>query len=102
MKKLLITVVALALFTGAASAKTLKTGYPICFTEKSFDELVTAIVNNDSRQINYLEKAGLCGIISTNVEYSLLDRTWTGTAKVRVYVGNESAVAWTNLEATQD
>ena len=53
MKKLLITVAALALFTGAASAKTLKTGYPICFTEKSFDELVTAIVNKDTRQINY-------------------------------------------------
>ena len=47
------------------------------------------------------ELVGLCGIISTNVEYSLLDRTWTGTAKVRIYVGNESAVAWTNVEATQ-
>lgn len=102
MKKLLITVAALALFSTAAQAKTLKAGYAICFSEKSFEEVTTAIVNNDVRQLEYLEKAGLCGITNAGVEYSLLDSTWTGTAKIRVYVGDQSALAWTNVEATQN
>ncbi len=102
MKKLLITVVALTLFSASAEAKTLKAGYPICFTEKSFDEVTTAIVNNDTRQLEYLEKSNLCGITNSSAEYSLLDRTWTGIAKIRVYVGDQSALAWTNVEATQD
>lgn len=102
MKKLLITAAALTLFSGAAQAKTLKPGYPICFTGKAFEEVTTAIVNNDVRQLEYLEKAGLCGVTNAGIKYSLLDRTWTGTAKVRVYFGDQSALAWTNTEATQD
>jgi len=76
---------------------TLKGGYGACVSADLFDQFTTVAVNNDQNGINYLLKNG-CFITTKGIEFSLLDRSFTGTAKIRVYKGNETIILWTNNE----
>lgn len=97
MKRLIL----LAAFVAAnANAESLKGGYPACVSESLFDQMVTAINQNDERALQYLLDNG-CIMTKSGIEVSILDRTWSGKVKVRAYVGNSAAVLWTYMENVQ-
>ena len=83
-----------------ADAKTLKENYPICLTEELLDQFVRAFNTKDKRAIEYLSDNG-CASTKSGVEFSLLDRTWNGKAKIRAYTKSGAIEAWTFIEALQ-
>lgn len=91
-----ITLISLALTTSAYAEK-LKGGYGACITEDLFDQLVSAAVKKDEHAYQYLMKNG-CIITKAGIQITVLDRTWTGKAKVRAYVGSSVIELWTNIE----
>jgi len=80
-----------------AIAETLKGGYWGCLSEELFDQISTAAVRKDLTGIEYLLKHG-CFVLKAGLKVSVLDTTWTGTAKLRVYVGDSAIVIWTVTE----
>ena len=84
----------------SAHAETLKGGYGACLSEYLFDQFTSAAVKKDERAFQYLLKNG-CIITKAGIQVSVLDRTWTGTAKVLAYVGDSTVVLWTNIESIQ-
>lgn len=80
-----------------AKLNTLKGGYGACISEELFDQFVTLSVQKDEKGINYLLKNG-CFITREGVDFSLLDRSFTGVSKIRVYAGNETIILWTYNE----
>jgi hypothetical protein len=77
---------------------TLKGGYGACISEDYFDQFAMAYVNKDNNGVNYLLKNEKCIITKSGLKFSLLDRSFTGTAKIRVYVGNDAFILWTYNE----
>lgn len=90
----------LVTLTPAHSATT-KGGYFACVTREAWDELSQHIARKDRRGADYLVEKKLCLVTKGGVEVSVLESSW-GTAKVRVYFGNTSAVVWTNTENIQE
>jgi len=76
-------------------------GQAACITEELHDQLISAAVDQDERGINYLLQNG-CFIPKAGVPVSVLDRTWTGTVKVRAYVDDQAFELWTVREALTD
>jgi len=76
---------------------TLKGGYVACISAELFDQVTTFSVNKDYKGIDYLMKHG-CILTKKGIEFSLIDRSFTGTAKIRVYSNDESFILWTNNE----
>ncbi len=98
--KRIVVMVALLLIpiSGAQAASgTLKGGYPACVTKALFDQIVTALVSKDENAFNYLMKSG-CVSTKAGLPVTILDWSFSGTAKVRVYVGGKSIVLFTNME----
>ncbi|OOZ41631.1 hypothetical protein BOW53_02830 [Solemya pervernicosa gill symbiont] len=91
--------VSLLIASGTASAEQLKGGYPGCISEDLFDQMVSALVKKDDRAVGYLLKNG-CVMAKSGLPITVLDRGW-GTSKVRVYIGDQSVVLWTNSENIQ-
>lgn len=84
------------------SEPTLRKGFGICDSEESFDEFSSAIGRSDSRTLVMLEKQGRCTLTQEGLKFSLLDQTWTGVAKVRVWLPDGNHLdAYTYIEATQ-
>ncbi len=75
----------------------LKGGYAACVSEELFDQIISALVRKDDRGYQYLLGHG-CIVTKAGIPVSVLDRTWTGTIKIRAYVNNKSVVLWTNTE----
>lgn len=87
------------IFSSAGLADSLKGGYAACLTKEAFDNITTAIVKNDHRGTKYYLDAGLCVIPKAGLPISILDTSFfTGTAKVRVYLGKKSFDLWTVME----
>ena len=97
MKKVIFLLVLLLVFNITAHAETLKGGYAACVSEDLWDQFGTAAAKNDERGMKCLLGKG-CIITKAGIEISVLDRTWTGTMKVRAYVGDEAIILWTNTE----
>jgi hypothetical protein len=98
MRKILsIIVFGIAILSTSTYASSLKGGYGACVSEELFDQLISASVNKDENSWNYLLKNG-CIITKSGIQVSILDSTWTGTTKVRAYVGDTAVVLWTNTE----
>lgn len=92
-----ITIILFLLFAPALShAESLGSGFA-CVSEDLFDQLTTAAVKRDQSAINYLMSKG-CIATRSGITVSVLDRTWTGVAKVRAYVNGQTIVLWTNTE----
>ena len=81
----------------SAYAETLKGGYGACLSEDLFDQFISAAVKKDERALQYLLENGCIGT-KAGIQVSVLDRTWTGKAKVRAYVGDNAVILWTNIE----
>ncbi len=97
MKKLFITLFLLASLSTSVHASSLIGGYGACLSEDLFDQFTTAAVKKDEHAFNYLLKNG-CFVTKAGIEISILDVSWTGTTKVRAYVGDTAVVLWTNTE----
>ena len=83
----------------ASFADSLKGGYAACLNEESFDGITTAIAKNDKRGTQYYLDAGFCIIPKAGLPISILDTSFfTGTVKVRVYLGKKTFDLWTVLE----
>lgn len=84
-------------FCGFVHADTLVGEYEACISKELLDELTTAIVREDKFAWNHLMKNG-CIVTQEGVRITVLDTTWTGEAKVRAYIGNDSVILWTYKE----
>jgi len=99
--KIALTITALTICSQASGAnKTLKSGYAACLTESLFDEMSQSISRKDDNHKRYLLKNG-CIFLRSGLTYSLLEKTWSGKAKVRAYSESDSFILWTNVEATR-
>lgn len=97
MKMIRLLVFLCAFLATTVHAATLKGGYGACVSEELFDQLTSAAVAKDEKAWGYLLKNG-CIITKSRIDITILDTTWTGTAKVRAYVGEQAVVLWTNVE----
>jgi len=100
MKRLTTAILLSLAASTSVYAESLKGGYGACLSEDLFDQFTSAAVKKDERAFQYLLKNG-CIITKAGIQVSVLDRTWTGTAKVRAYVGDSAVVLWTNIENIQ-
>lgn len=106
MKKI-VTLILSALLVVACSdvedsgPKTLESGYMFCSTSETWEQINNAIVNSDNRMVSHLTELGYCGVLSEGLEYTILDRSITGTAHVRVWLGQKHFDIYTNNEATR-
>lgn len=75
-----------------------KAGFAACLTEELFDQWVTAAVQKDQRGMAYLLGAG-CVLLRQGLPVSVLDRTWTGQIRIRIYAGDEALEFYTYGEA---
>lgn len=83
------------------SPKALIEGYRFCLDMQSWEQLNDAIIKKDTRMISYLEQSNLCGTLRSGIEYSIINRSFGGTANVRVWVGDKHFDIYTNNEATR-
>ena len=81
----------------SAYAETLKGGYGACLSEDLSDQFISAAVKKDERALQYLLE-NACIVTKAGIQVSVLDRTWTGKAKVRAYVGDNAVILWTHIE----
>jgi len=100
MKRLIAAILLSLAVSTSTYAETFKGGYGACLSEDLFDQFISASVKKDEQAFQYLLKNG-CIITKAGIQVSVLDRTWTGTAKVRAYVGDSAVVLWTNTENIQ-
>lgn len=100
MKKIAFSLLLVTALMTTAQAETLKGDYGACVSEDLFDQFISASVKKDEQAFQYLLKHG-CIITKAGIKISVLDRTWTGTAKVRAYVGDSAVILWTNTENIQ-
>jgi len=73
-------------------------GYVACLKEGLLDQIIQAANRKDKNAWNYLLKHG-CFFLKAGLPVTILDTTWTGKAKIRVYVGNKAIEVWTVKEA---
>lgn len=81
--------------------KTLVEGYWFCLDRQSWDMLNDALVTSDSKMIGFLESSQYCGVLKGGLEYTIIDRSFGGTATVRVWSGDQYFDIYTNNEATR-
>lgn len=99
MKRLFFA--AAMIFPVACSAQTLMKDKFACQTSEQFDQLYSAIAQDDKRGMRHMLENG-CLFTSREADVSILDRTWTGKTKVRVYIGNDAAVLWTDANSIRE
>ena len=100
MKNRLLAIMSIIILSISVNADTLKGGYGACLQKDLFDQLITASINKDERAFEYLLKNG-CIITKAGIPITVIDRSWSGTAKIRAYVGNQAFILWTNNENIQ-
>lgn len=76
-------------------------GYGACVSEEHFSQWVSALAAKDKPGLEFLVSKGWCFFPKPGLGASILDRTWTGTIKVRLYVGDESLEVWMLREAVE-
>jgi hypothetical protein len=77
---------------------TTKQGFAACISEDLFRQWVAAAVKRDKPGMAHLLAQG-CIRLRGGLGASILDRSWTGTVKARLYLEDESTVFWTYKEA---
>lgn len=95
---LLLGCFAVSTFVHSAS---FKDGYGACLSEDQLDQLTNALIKKDQRSFDYLLNNG-CIVTKADIPITVLDRTWSGTVKVRAYFGNQSIEMWTVMENVEN
>lgn len=75
--------------------------YGACLTRELMDQFSTAQVKYDSRSGNYLLENG-CIILNGGIPLTVIDRTWSLLAQIRVYVEGDAVELWVPAEAIDD
>jgi len=102
MKKIIL-MISMFLFPFASiSAATLKENSRACISEEFFDQQVKAKIAKDVQAMEYLFKNGYCILVNKNYQASILDTTFSGKVRVRVYVGKSAAELWTYGESIKN
>jgi len=86
----------------AIKAATLLENSRACINEEFFDQQVKANITNDMPALEYLFKNGYCIMMNKNYQASILNNTWSGKVKVRVYADKNTAELWTYRESIKD
>jgi hypothetical protein len=100
MKKTTTTAIVLAILTPLASIAQnprIVGGHVACFTENLLDQFIDALVNEDARAREYLFQNG-CFVPKQGLDVTILERSWPGRARVRVYLEDGTFEFWTNKE----
>ena len=100
--KTVLMMLALALSFPTANASTIIKGSRACIDEEHFDQQVRAKNDNDGQGLTYLFKNGYCIIINGDYPVSVIDSTWSGKVKVRLYTTGEPVEFWTYFESVKD
>ena len=101
MKKILFFCILMGLYYIPVSGDSLKGGYPVCVTKKSYQEFMSAYMNGNEREGRYLLENG-CFLLPGGLKITVLDRSaWGANAKVRVFIGDEAMVMWTHYKNIQ-
>lgn len=77
-------------------AETTVGGYAACLSESKYDEYLTTSANGDHAAMVHLSR--YCVMLRGGLQASVLDRTWGGTVKIRIYIGDNTTVLWTAME----
>lgn len=102
MRKIKIILALLIIINSNFSyAEVTKGGHFACLSEDLFDQITSASVSNDKNAVQYLIGHG-CVISKPNIQLTVLDRTWTGKVKARVYLGDSALVLWMAKENVVD
>lgn len=91
-------IITTTLLSGIATAATLKESTPVCTSSEGFDELVKAIVTDDSRMRDYLVKQGTCTVLPAGTEYTPVERNMFSPSKIRVWLGGDPLHLFTSTE----
>lgn len=94
MRKIFLILIFLIFSSTTIRAETTKGGYAACLTEDLLDQITQAAVRKDRRGLEYLLKHG-CVVMKAGIPVSILKKTWTGTVKMRAYIGNDALILWT-------
>lgn len=97
MRKIFFILLFVTLISTPSFGASLKGGFTACISEDLHSQIVSAAVKKDERAWNYLLKNG-CIVTKGGIPISVLDTTWTGTAKVRAYLGDTAIILWTPIE----
>lgn len=76
-------------------------GYGACLTRELMDQFSTAQAKDDTRAGDYLLQNG-CTILSGGIPLTVIDRTWSFLAQVRVYIDSDAVELWVPAEAIDD
>lgn len=70
-----------------------------CVSEEAYDQMQETFIKEDLAARKWLFSKRLCIVTNATYPATVLDRTWTGIVKIRVYVGDDAVVLWTQKEA---
>jgi len=102
MKKIILMISMFFIPASAIMAATLKENSRACITEEFFDQQIKAKMAKDVPAMEYLFKNGYCILVNKDYQASILDTTFSGKVKVRVYVGKSAAELWTYSESIKN
>lgn len=102
MKKIILIISIFAISISSIKAATILENSRACINEEFFDQQVKAKTTNDIHALEYLFKNGYCIMMNKNYPASVINTTFSGKVKVRVYAGNNTSELWTYRESIQD
>lgn len=78
-----------------ASCASIKDDYGACLTKDLLNQLFDANHNKDEKAWFWLMKNG-CLTTKKEWQISVIERTFSGKTKIRVYTKNDSVILWTD------
>lgn len=102
LKKIFLMIAIFFIPFVASRAATLKENSRACISEEFFDQQVKAKIAKDMTAIEYLFKNGYCILVNKDYQASIIDTTFSGKVKVRVYAGKIATELWTYMESIKN
>lgn len=97
MKKLILTLILIALASASAFGGQLKQNSAACGKESELDELIGFFIDRDLDGVQYMIESGRCIITSKPLKASRLNNGFS-VIKIRVYFGSQSMTLFTARE----
>jgi hypothetical protein len=83
---------------GLPRTGTTQEGFGACISEDLFKQWLAATAKQDKPELANLVRKG-CIRLRGGLSASIIDRSWAGSVKARVFLEDESTVFWTYPEA---
>jgi hypothetical protein len=98
MKKIFFFCLLIFLYFDLLAANTLRGGYPGCVTKKLYEQFMTAYMQSQTSECEYLLKNG-CFFPPAGLKISILEQSaLTARAKVRVFLQQDAVILWTHYK----